>query len=63
MNERLGVENYSRIIGYYADVMEEALFEAPPLCYKSLPVQRKEILENGGDRTFSGDQLQPPKDL
>jgi hypothetical protein len=42
--------------------MREALFEAPPLCYKCLPVQRKEIMANGRDRALSGDQLQSPKD-
>ena len=42
--------------------MEEALFGAGSLCYKSLPVQRKEILEDGCDRALPGDQLQSPKD-
>lgn len=37
--------------------MEETLFGGRPLCYKSLPVQRKEILENGCDHALPGDQL------
>jgi hypothetical protein len=42
--------------------LEETLFGVRPLCYKSLPAPRKEILENGCDRALPGDQLQSPKD-